>query len=329
LLFACTLSPVPVCAEGDGLARDQSRPFRVDFTSLTPCRDSGEFVRELLSLAPRARPASATEPAFLFGVELMPVGAGVQGQLFVRGPEGSFSSRPVPGGDCHEVLRAMALIAALVVDPPSTPKAHAGIERVWSNAAADAGTQPAERSEPSLPAWRFAVGQRLTAHTALAPELMFGLSAHGELTYAVDDVFQPMLRLAAHFAPGGTVERARGDAEFEWLAARGSLCPVRLSPESYISFVPCAFIDAGRLSAAGRRIDEPREESVFWSATGAVLSLDVNPTGLLTLGGEAGLLLPFSRNRFFFVPDEAPEDTVHRIPAAGLTLAVGAGLRFF
>jgi hypothetical protein len=79
------------------------------------------------------------------------------------------------------------------------------------------------------------------------------------------------------------------------------------------------------LRGEGFDIEPHRQKSVFWTAAGVELSGEVRLFGPLTLGAEAGLLLPFRRDRFRFDPDT----DLHEVPAAGFSGGVGLGLFFF
>jgi hypothetical protein len=157
------------------------------------------------------------------------------------------------------------------------------------------------------------------------PGVTPGLEAHVDALWLRSGWFSPRLRVAALVARSGAVRASYGTADFEWVAARVGLCPVRFGSERSATLRPCAIVDAGRLRGEGSDIEPHGEASVFWAATGFELSGGLRLVGPLHLGGEVGILLPFRRDRFYFKPD----DDIHEVPAAGVSAGAGLDLVFF
>ena len=145
---------------------------------------------------------------------------GVRGQLTVRLLNGAATVREVPGRDCQEVESAMALIAALMVDPLA-----GSAERANATAAVGAGPPQVPRLElaattqPS--SWSLRVDTRLTARTAIAPALAWGGSLGVMLTRETSRLL-PSLGLSGHFASASTSQPA-GTAQLEWASAHSCL----------------------------------------------------------------------------------------------------------
>jgi len=319
-----------VCLTGARLASAQvlfeenaaPQPFRVEFSSSTSCRDATEFTRWLRAFTPRVRPARPGEPALTFVVQLVPTEAGVGGRLTLREPDGRETLREAPSPNCHDVIMAMALIGAFTVDPLATIPPHL-MRQNTEPAPPRIEPQPAPEShEPSL--WRFEAGERFGAQTALAPNLTWGGAVFASAVYASGQVLSPSVRVAGHFARS-TARGSGGHGEFTWVAARVSLCPVRWAPSAALGFRPCVFGDAGQLKAEGFLTLGSAERRLFWSASGLELQFEAELIGPVTIGAEAGVFTPFRRDLFFFGANE----TVHRIPAVGMTASAGIGLRFF
>jgi hypothetical protein len=265
------------------------------------------------------REARADEHAITLIVETFPGPGGVRGQLTVRKPDGDLSVREVPGSSCQEVEAAMALIAALMVDPLAAGAEPAG---------AGLRSEPARSrpgSPPSVPesAWSFRLEQRLTARTAVAPSLTWGQAVGVTLTREASR-FRPSLGLAAHVAHS-TVSAPQGQAELAWKAAQLTFCPLGAGPHERWEVRACGAFQIGRLRGTGFQTPGAATKSIVWSS--AVLGLEARHRliGPLWLGLDGALVLPFSRERFYL----QPEPTLHRVPAWGAAFGLGLGLRFF
>lgn len=334
---------------------EEPQPFRVTFSTAVACGGASAFEDEVLKRTERLRLAETGEAALGLSVELRPTTEGIAGRLTLRETDGHVSVREVPGRGCDEVLSAMALIAALTVDPLARPDREIPIASRQRHVKASNASKPAppkreppkrvmprpapppapprqEPAEPSSPeranangGLGFGVGQRVTVQTAVMPGATLGLGAHAELTVMGPSLLSPRIRLSGIFSQSGDISASEGRARFDWVTARLQGCPVRFGFGQSWNIRPCAYFDAGRLRGEGFVIEPRREKSVFWTAAGVELSGDVRLFGPLTLGAEAGLLLPFRRDRFLFDPDT----DLHEVPAAGFSGGVGLGLFFF
>jgi hypothetical protein len=135
---------------------------------------------------------------------------------------------------------------------------------------------------------------------------------------------RPSLALAGSSARGVT-SQSQGSAEFEWLAAQLSVCPLGFQPGPAWDVRACGIFQAGRLRGSGFQTIRPAEKSIFWSAGGLELEARLRLVGLLWLGLEGGLELPFSRAQFYL----DPKQTLHQVPSLGANFGLGLGLRFF
>ncbi|HEY8945717.1 MAG TPA: hypothetical protein VIM73_15715 [Polyangiaceae bacterium] len=292
-------------------------PYRLVFTSSTPCRDPGDFTRQLESRTTHLRPALGSEPAVTIVVDLGATAELTRGQLVLRSPDGSLTVREVPGVDCQEVLAAMALIVALELEGRPAP--------------------PPPTSAPQTPRASFAVGARLVATAGAVPEFAPGFGVFAEVVFPDSGLVTPSLRIAGH-RTRSTQEEPESEAsepgetasaEFELLTARFSACPLRWAPNEHFNLRPCALIEFGQLRARGENVvDREPETALLWSAGGLELAAEVLPLGPLTLGAEGAVLVPFVRDGFYFDP-EGENELVHRVSRVGFTAAIGAGIRFF
>jgi hypothetical protein len=293
-------------------------------TSSTACTDAREFVDQVRRRTARLRLAVDVRDALRFRIELRPAAQGVEGSLAVRESDGRLTTREVPGADCHEVLSAMALIAALMVDP------FASLAPAAELPAPEPEPEPS-RSEPPRPvsvpsAWSYAAGEHFVGETAAAPGLSVGTAVHVSMARSFGGMLEPSVRLAALVTRGDSPVYAQGgQAAFLLTVLRLSACPIRWPADDRFRLRPCAVVDVGRLRGAGSGILDSRTQTIAWTAAGAEAELEAVLVGPLRFDADLGVFFPFSRNGFYFVP----EPNVHRIPVVGLSFGVGLSLRFF
>jgi hypothetical protein len=296
----------------------RAEPFRLVWSSSAGCGEAREFVTELEGRTALLREARPNEHAITLIVETFRAPGGVRGQLTVRKPDGDLSVREVPGQNCQEVESAMALIAALMVDPLA-----AGLER--GNARPHLRPPPEPRAAPTRPApdWSWRIEQRLTARTAIAPGATWG-QALGVMATRETSKPRPSLAVSVHSARA-TTSAPEGSAELTWTAAQLSLCPFGLRPGPSWDVRACGAFQIGRLRGAGFRTASPAAKAILWSSAGLALEGRYELVGPLWIGWEGAFTFPFTRERFYLLP----EHTLHRVPAWGVNAGLGVGLRFF
>jgi hypothetical protein len=319
---AFAIAVVIACLSGVGRAQTsaaRAEPFRLVWSSSAGCGDARAFLNELESRTARLREAQAGEHAITLIVETFLVAGGVRGQLTVRKPDGDLSVREVPGVNCQEVESAMALIAALMVDPLA-----GSAERARPTAPSRPAARSADSASPLHGSdWSLRIEQRLTARTAVAPGLTWGQALAVMLT-AETSRWRPSLGLSGHSARA-TTSKPHGSAELGWAAAQLVACPVAWRPAESWDFRACGAFQLGRLRGAGFRTIDPAAKSILWAAAGLELEGRYRVVGPLWVGLEGAFTFPFSRERFYLEPPE----TLHRVPAWGWSFGLGTGLSFF
>ncbi len=318
--WAWLLVAPPALAQYGGAAAAADIPFRIDYRGPPECHGAWEFSRQLSARTPRVRPAAAGEPSLTFWVLIAPADRGVLGRFWVAEADGTFSTaREVPGRDCHEVIAAMALIGAILLDPNA------------STAPLPSGPPPVVGSPPELPPppeWALGAGVGLLAQSAVAPGLSPGLAIHADWTPWEAAWLAPQVRLALLHVRGRTEKVASGSADFEWWAARLSGCPVSWGVEATFWLRPCLLLEAGELSGQGFATRDPRSASAFWAAVGGLVRAELSLERALVLGLDLGVILPLVDDEFYFDPDR-PENVAHSVPRVGFSGQLGVGFRFF
>lgn len=112
LVGGLTLGSVPRSARAEAPA-----PFRVESLPGATCPSGDPFATQLLRRTDRIREAVGDEPAVVFRLEVTLGKNHTSGRLTVREIDGSEMERDVAGASCQEVVAAMVLIAAILVDP--------------------------------------------------------------------------------------------------------------------------------------------------------------------------------------------------------------------
>ena len=296
-------------------------PFLVHATGrTTECEDAGGFSVEIRQRSRRLHPALANEPALDFSLELGGSGRAFSGRLRVRELDGTETSRAITGVSCDEVLSALALIAVVLVDPNAASEPPRPEPRTEPQA-----PHVAPRSAPARP-WGFAAGIGVGLEGAVAPDLLLSASVQGEVALAGSGVWSPRVALALSHSFPDEVSASAGVAHFQWTAARLSSCPVRYPSSGPFALRPCLSFDAGRLAVTGDQTYHGQTARVAWFALGGAARTELRLLSTLLLGLDAGFIVPFTRDSFFFeLPGQV--ETL-RGPKIGLTLGLSVAAHF-
>jgi len=138
------------------IAEEATEPIRLTYQASDGCPDEDGFVARVLARTGRVRPAWRGEAARSFLVTAR-AGPPASGQVTIRQEDGRESSRVLQGETCTDVVDAMALVAALAVDPrarvsPMTAGAAVPAPSAASSAASAPGPTPAPTAAPSAAA---------------------------------------------------------------------------------------------------------------------------------------------------------------------------------
>ncbi len=336
LAVAAVIAPAPAAAE------DAPEPIRVAFRAPEGCPDEAAFTGEITARTAKARAARPGEAARTFTVALEVSGKGARGTLAIEDPHGESAAREVSGDTCAEVVSALALIAALAIDPkastaprPPAPP-HRPPERLpppppyaplpwWGPVA---GPLPAHVA-PGPPAhWRWSWGFHAEAASALAPGIVLVLGGDVEALLVRDGVLSPAVRVSMRIADTGFLRAGDEAARFRWTAARVTGCPVRVPLLPSLALTPCALFDAGVLQADGLGAAFSLSSARPWVAPGVSgrLQWDLGaalPAPVL-VEVEGGGTFPLVRDTFSFFPQGA----FHAVPAAGGFFGGALGVYF-
>jgi hypothetical protein len=290
------------------------------------CATGEDFAVELLRRSPHARLGRLEEAALVFRVELFEEHGATRGRLTVRERGGHETVRVVPGVDCREVIIALAVIAAVLVDPgvPSGENSRSeSAQPVDSLPAEPKDSQPRATTVRLKPrGWGYGAGAGLLVQAGVSPTARYGAGVEAHIGLEAERVASPLFALGAYYTLPKTVPTPSGEAELNWWTVRASACPFRWPAQASVILRPCALFDLGRLVGHGSDTDNNRRtESGTWVAMGGGARIDVIPVPGLWITVEGGALAPFIHHRFFFAPDSTANTAFE-------TSSVGAFGRF-
>jgi hypothetical protein len=209
-------------------------PFRVESLPGATCSSGDPFAAQLLRRTERVREAVGDEPAVVFRLDVNLGKNRAAGRLTVREPDGSELERDVAGASCQEVVSAMVLIAAILLDPnasleplpvpepprppPPPPRAPPSSDRpapvgpvIPAGRTPPTGALVRPRATIEKDARRRASASRpesgVTAARAGRPGMLGRLTAGGGVGFALEGA--PMPKVAAGVAILGSVSLER------------------------------------------------------------------------------------------------------------------------
>jgi hypothetical protein len=315
-------------------ARAQS-PTVAGYTVPPTCPDRTWFDAELTRRVATNR-AEAAAPATL-QVDVRAVESGFVGTLHYTDSSSGQAIRTVRHQSCEQVVRALALIGAVLTEASARRQAAPATLAFDDAAASRAEPRPARtgaprrvgqtqaprtaRPVPKEPAWRThgRLGAGLGVASALAPDwLLTPRFALGLERQPVRSRFGYIVGVSFSYAQSGTLELERASAELTWTAARLEGC-AQLGLTGHASLAGCAYAEVGEL--AGRSIEGVTQDQThrrLWASPGLGVALGSTLVGPLSL--ELGLrgFRPLVRPRFYFnPPDGGAQRWLHEVPPVG------------
>ena len=326
-------APLAEIEPSPAAAKSEIEPIRVHYAAHAGCPDGESFVAQLLARTPRARPAADDELARTFVVRISAQGTGSRGVLTLSGAESDEAAREVSARRCGDVVSALALIAALIVDPdastsplapPPAPAAHdEPPNAVTASPGPDRGVATfagaAARRDIEQILLSGALGAELMGAVAPHPVLLPRVSL--ELSWQRKSLVAPSVRLS--FGRGETDVGVGnvGRAKFVWVSGRLELCPIGISPVKKSMIRPCAAFEGGALTAGGVDIPEPREETRPLLAAAALARASFSVAGPVELELYGGIEAPLVRDEYVIIDRSRPaaeqQIVAHVVPSLG------------
>ncbi len=304
----------------------QVKELGFSYTAHDGCPNAERFLAGISARTSRVRFTGAPGVEHRLTVKISRQNDDSVGRIELDLPEGT-AIRELHDSSCSDVASALALSAALLLDP------NASTEEM--PIPAGPGASPRSTAPPSVPRERsstsrvqrdgWGIGVQGELVTAIAPERLIAIAPFVEFSRETGALFAPSLRLSLRHAESGIVDIKGDHARFAWTAARLELCPVRLPPLTDFYARPCAGFGAGALLGAGEGGPSPRSETDLWLDASLLARAGVLLKDLLAIEAQGGALFPITRYDYVF---QHPRRVVHRVGGAGVALGVGLGLRF-
>jgi hypothetical protein len=340
-------------------AEAQAEAIRVSYRAMAGCPEQSVFVAELAARTSRVRPAEPDEQARSVDVAISRQGDVVHGLLIVSGSGEAATRREVTGNDCAEVVSALALVAALVIDPRASngaepPLATSPTAGVPSPAApSEHEPQPvapsaAPRASPQAPATvprDQPLEPRAEPSAGAHDHLFVGAAGHGLFGPAPDpalgggafigiederpDVFAAGARASLLAVTSSATFEGGVEARFTWILARLEGCPVRPLVADPLRLELCSLMDFGVLDTQGKGLDQAERSARFWLAPGALGRASWELGRGLVAEFAGGFAVPLRRYPFEYDPaGNGSTVQVHAVPFAAGALSAGARYRF-
>ena len=347
LRLALLLVTVPVRAIAQPAAEppaDAAGPQQVSlhYIGEPECPSEAEFVAQVTARVRRQVHWSSAGAVVQMVVIVRHAGDHANGTLEVVQRATEPTRREFTAASCEEVGSALALVAALALDPnarteqlparapapaPSEPEpAAAPVPAPEVPPPAKPRPSPAPVSRPTRARNSYVVwlGPTFAAAAGYASEplVALGLSLGAR---AVRPGFSPGFQLTPLWGKTGSTGPAATDGTFAWAIGRLEGCPVQVALAQPVRFEPCGVAEIGRLSARGAAADiTPVGQERWWFAAGASLSLHLSLGSWFARLG-AFTLLPATRDEFVF---HDPERSIQQASWVVVGAALGLGFQF-
>lgn len=318
-------------------------PVHVDYSAAAHCPTKSRFLRRLHAHTQRLRLSNDPEALQLL-IVVVSRGDKFVGRLDVRRGVTALGTRQFADADCAEVVAALALSAALSIDPeakldagpePETgggeasgPTAPAGPEAAPSEPTGPPETnyvppvtdvtRPEEESSDEPRTWRVSAGPQLALGFAFDPKAALGFGFSIGIHRVPDRTWFPVDGSVAFDYLTTRPTRGGDPLRLDWYTFRMGYCPLRAGGET--ALLACSVGYGGWLSAEGVAIDAPR------SVNRSFLMLGLGLRGRVRLGdnwllhSDLDLGVPLSQRTYAIGPDM---QVVANSRPVGAVLAVG------
>jgi hypothetical protein len=322
------------------------------------CPDEAAFRRQVRSRTERLTWVSG-EADRRFTATVLSRGEEFFGRLDIQTREGIRSSREVSGTTCDEVVAALALIAALAVDPkaltqspaepalavgdqeltpppgperpnldvPAQPPAPVSTELHVSDTSSDAMPEVARAATAAddRQGWRTQLGAGAGVATGVFPTVAWLASVFVQTSLEQRRGWSPSIRLTVSGSARQSYPADHGQTQYQWLFGTLDACPLLVRLGSSVHVRACAFAEVGVLLADAREFDHTQAHTSEWGALG-LLGRIAWSAGPWRFEGALGPRFALTRPSYFV---ELPALTkVHQVAVIGMAATTSIGFLF-
>ena len=314
--------------------------FRLAYAAPDGCPDRDAFVRSIRERTSRPRLVGDEETgsATVMRVVIEQKPEGASGRLDLRDPDGTEETRSVASRTCGEVADALALVAAVMLDPDA--RMTGGAAATKPPPEAEPAEKPPTRPPPITPKlvppprpaaaplvpktrWLFGVGAQIGILGGVGPAVAPTGGVFGDVERRASRGLVSTLRVSLDAAATASDLRT-GTQTYEWVAATVRLCPAHLSLPARLRLAPCAGFQAGGHRGTTRDVRSPTSNTELWLAPVASGTVEWALSRAVSLDLHGGIVFPLRRSRYFL----APASTIYEVPALAGTMGVGVRVRF-
>jgi hypothetical protein len=159
----------------------------------------------------------------------------------------------------------------------------------------------------------------------VGPEPIVAFPIFFDIASRSDRSFAPSFRLA--FVPTRTVTASNGvgSGHFQWMTGRLEICPFRFVLAPSVRARPCSRFDGGAISASADLDGQANAPSRSWFDLAFTGRIEWAVAGPIAVEVEAGVVVPLSKDRFFFQTNTE----VYRFGNAGPVASAGLFARLW
>lgn len=230
---------------------------------------------------------------------------------------GTTTSRDISDPSCETAMTALAVIAALTVEPAPPPRPpHTQPEIV----------EPVPRPPPApSPPWHLRVGASAALTTVLSPAFSVGVVGWLDLSHDLARYFALRIRAGFHWASSLNIDVATASALVTSNLARLELGGPRVPIARGLEADLAVSFDAGSLVGEGRNLSAGHAESGAWFDAGTIARLRWE-LWRLTIEAGFGAIVPIYSPHFQFLPGPV---VVFEPPTVGVLGELGVAIRLF
>jgi hypothetical protein len=265
----------PADAEGVPLA------VALDYSAPEACSSPRAFWNALTERTQRVEPAPHDRAEILLRVTLSTTARGVVGRLQIVQRGFATEPRYVAADECKQVLEALALTAALGIDPNAMTEPPRDTP-LAGEATSPPIYDPPDTDFPSLPSlpWSWNQVGEVSAVAAQPVDLRMSWGLNLGLSFNAErpGAWEPAFRAGLAYLDSSPWSNSDA-AHFRLVSTTLQLCLLRATSEP-ITFRPCIASQLGMVIAKGQNLSDPAGTNRFWSTFGPALELEYDsPAG--------------------------------------------------